>query len=190
MNKHDTITLTIDRSILEHPQALHVRRMRTTIFLYLALLARLPAGADTIEVSVRTLSETLGLHEGTVRSWLGHLKRAGYIGLRRLNGSVVVRFPASVGQPKHEDPAPAQPPDDDNYFNVGRVQRTLGESVDPDGLAAALSRASPHTIQRALAGALAPAAAEIRRSRTALFLFLLKRYGSHEDNSRPGSRAA
>ena len=190
MTNHDAITLTLDRGLIEHPQALHLKRMRTTIFLYLALLARLPAGADTIEVSVRTLSETLGLHEGTVRSWLEHLKRAGYIGLRRLNGSVLVRFPAPAIRPRPQRGAPAQPPDDENYFSVARVQRTLGESADPDGLAAALSQHSAHTIQRALAGALAPAASEIRRSRTALFLYLLKRYGPRENNSRPGSGTA
>ena len=37
---HDPITLTLDRRILEHPRAYHLRRMRGALWLYLDLLAR------------------------------------------------------------------------------------------------------------------------------------------------------
>jgi hypothetical protein len=190
MIQPDTITITLDRRLLEHPQALHLKRMRTTLFLYLALLRRLPAGAGTIEVRVATLADALGLKEGTVRSWLGHLKRGGYIDLKRLNGSVIARLPTPAS-PHLSTPVPDPLPAEADTFTVAAVQRSLGEASDPDALAAALAQHSPQLIQRALAGALAPAASEIRRSRTALFLYLLKRYGSHTtDHPRPGSGAA
>ena len=44
MSSPQTITLSLDRRILEHPRAYHLRRMRAGIWLYLDLLARLPAG--------------------------------------------------------------------------------------------------------------------------------------------------
>ena len=67
------ITIALDRRLLEHPQALHLRRMRAGIWLYLDLLARLPAGAGSIEVEPAAIGRDMGLPEGTVRSSLGHL---------------------------------------------------------------------------------------------------------------------
>src|SRR4029077_20516811 len=90
MSSPQPITLTLDRRILEHPRAYHLRRMRAGIWLYLDLLARLPAGAETIEVEPAAIGADIGLDEGTVRSWLGHLRKAGYVRAERLNGMVRV----------------------------------------------------------------------------------------------------
>ena len=46
----DHLTIIFPRRLLEHPRALHIHRMRAAVWLYLALLARLPAGSDTVEV--------------------------------------------------------------------------------------------------------------------------------------------
>src|SRR5690348_6163378 len=80
------ITLQLDRRILEHPRAHHLRRMRAGIWLYLDLLARLPAGTETFEVEPAAIGKDMGLPEGTIRSWLGHLQKAGYVDAVRLNG--------------------------------------------------------------------------------------------------------
>ena len=90
MTTQSPITITLNRRILEHPQAFHLRRMRAGIWLYLDLLARLPAGADSIEVEPAAIGREMGLPEGTVRSWLGHLRKAGYLDAQRLNGHVHV----------------------------------------------------------------------------------------------------
>src|SRR5262245_2768700 len=84
------ISLQLDRRILEHPRAYHLRRMRAGIWLYLDLLAKLPAGSDTFEVEPAVIGEKMGLSEGTIRSWLGHLRKAGYLDAKRLNGSVQI----------------------------------------------------------------------------------------------------
>src|SRR3990170_5563255 len=93
MSQPQSITLALDRRILEHPRAYHLRRMRAGIWLYLDLLARLPAGTGTIEVEPATIGRDMGLPEGTVRSWLGHLRKAGYLDAVRLNGTLRVSFP-------------------------------------------------------------------------------------------------
>src|SRR5262245_30471152 len=90
MSSPQSITLTLDRRILEHPRAYHLRRMRAGLWLYLNLLARLPAGAESIVVEPAAIGEAMGLPEATVRSWLGHLRKAGYVSAERLNGSVRV----------------------------------------------------------------------------------------------------
>ena len=169
------VTLTLDRRLLEHPQAFHLRRMRAGIWLYLDLLARLPAGAGSIEVEPAAIGREMGLPEGTVRSWLGHLRKAGYLEAQRLNGhmSVTIR---EVGPPASATPVPVRKIEPERLFNVARLEQALGELGEPEALQAALNLYSDRVIQRALARTMAVPPERIRRSRIALFLYLLKRH--------------
>ena len=170
MPSPQTITLTLDARLLRHPRAYHLRRMRAGIWLYLDLLARLPAGADTLEVAPKVIGEELGLPEATVRSWLGHLRKAGYVAAERLNGTVRVTVKKGF-----VPEAPATP--NERFFTVPKLQRMLKDKLNVEAFEAALKLYPDAVIRRALAGALAPPDERIHRSRTALFLYLLKRYG-------------
>src|SRR5689334_11325545 len=101
MSNPQPITLQLDRRILEHPRAYHLRRMRAGLWLYLDLLARLPAGAETFEVEPAAIGRDMGLPEGTVRSWLGHLRKSGYLEAVRLNGKTRVTLK------RHSPPEPS-----------------------------------------------------------------------------------
>lgn len=174
MTTQNPITLTLDRRILEHPQAFHLRRMRAGIWLYLDLLARLPADADSLEVEPAAIGRVMGLPEGTVRSWLGHLRKAGYLDAQRLNGHVHVTIrPVGTPPPPKERPKPLDP---SRLFTVARLQQALGERGDEEPLQAALDLYPDRVIQRALAGTMAVPPERIRRSRTALFIYLLKHH--------------
>ena len=172
MTTQSPITITLDRRLIEHPQAFHLRRMRAGIWLYLDLLARLPAGADSLEVEPAVIGREMGLSEGTVRSWLGHLRKGGYLDAQRLNGHVHVTM-RRVEAPPPASPRPAEPT---RLFTVARLQQALGERGDEEPLQAALNLYPDRVIQRALAGTMAVPAERIRRSRTALFIYLLKRH--------------
>lgn len=174
MSSPQPITLALDRRILEHPRAYHLRRMRAGLWLYLDLLARLPAGADTFEVEPAAIGRDMGLPDGTVRSWLGHLRKAGYLDTVRLNGKVrVVIKRAMVPEPLQEPATPHR------FFTVPKLQRALGERGNDEAFEEALRLHSDAVVKRALAGTLAVPETQIRRSRTALFLYLLKRH-AHE----------
>ena len=145
--------------------------MRSAIWLYLVLLARLPRGRDTIEVEPAAFAQAMGLPEGTIRSWLGHLRKGRYIEAKRLNGGIRVRVKRlATPTTRTEPPAPTR------FFTVAKLERALGEEGSRESLDAALAAHPDPVIQKALAGALAVPAAQIRRSRTALFLYLLKRH--------------
>ena len=166
------LNLTLDRRLLEHPRGVHLRRMRQGLWLYLDLLARLPAGAETIEVEPKAVGEEMGLDEGTVRSWLGHLRKAGYVNADRLNGTVRVTIKKGF--------VPDQPiTPKERFFTVAKLQRMLKDKLNTEAFEAALKLYPDPVIRRALAGAMAPPEEQIRRSRTALFLYLLKRH-AHE----------
>ena len=172
MSNPQPITLQLDRRILEHPRAYHLRRMRAGLWLYLDLLARLPAGTDTFEVEPAAIGRDMGLPEGTVRSWLGHLRKSGYIEAVRLNGKSRVTI-KRASPPEPSAVATAQPT---RFFTVSKIQRALGEPGNDEALQAALSLYPDAVIKRALAGTLAVPETQIRRSRTALFIYLLKRH--------------
>lgn len=176
MSSIEPITLTLDRRILEHPRAYHLRRMRAGLWLYLDLLARLPAGAETLEVEPAAVGRDMGLPEGTVRSWLGHLRKGGYLDAQRLNGTVRVTL-------KHVPEAPASVPEvapaPRRFFTVRKLQDALGERGDDEALEAALRLHPDAALKRALAATLAVPETQIRRSRLALFLYLLKHH-AHE----------
>jgi hypothetical protein len=176
MSSPQPITLTLDRRILEHPRAYHLRRMRAGLWLYLDLLARLPAGAETFEVEPAAIGREMGLPEGTIRSWLGHLRKASYLEAVRLNGKVRVTL-KHVPEPMAATSEPAAPT---RFFTVRKLQDALGERGNDEALEAALEANLDAAIQRALAATLAVPETRIRRSRTALFLYLLKRH-SHEE---------
>jgi hypothetical protein len=166
------ITLTLDRRILEHPRAYHLRRMRAGLWLYLDLLARLPAGAETFEVEPAAIGRDMGLPEGTIRSWLGHLRKAGYLDAVRLNGKVRV----SIKRVESPETSPAAMTAPTRFFTVPKLQRALGEPGNEEALQAALSLHPDAVVKRALAGTLAVPETQIRRSRLALFIYLLKRH--------------
>ena len=108
MSTSHPITLTLDRRLLRHPRAYHLRRMRLGIWLYLDLLARLPAGAETLEIDPAAIGAEMGLPEATIRSWLGHLRQARYVDAHRLNGHVrvtirTVHLPTAPVHPRRRD---------------------------------------------------------------------------------------
>src|ERR1051326_9563200 len=88
MPSASTFHLTLDRHLLRHPRAYHLRRMRMGLWLYLDLLARLPAGADTLEVEPAVVAGELGVEEGFVRSWLRPPQKSRYLDTERLNSSI------------------------------------------------------------------------------------------------------
>ena len=172
MSSLEPITLTLDRRLLEHPRAYHLRRMRQGLWLYLDLLARLKAGTGSIEVEPAAVGREMGLPEGTVRSWLGHLRKAGYVQVERLNGKIRVTVKKGFVPETLE---PVKP----RFFTVAKLQRALGDHQSPETLEAVLKLYPDEDIRTALAGALAVPDERIRRSRTALFLYLLKQH-AHE----------
>jgi hypothetical protein len=179
LSSSQPITLTIDRRLLEHPRALHLRRVRAGVWLYLVLLSKLPAGKDTLDIEPEAVGRSMGLSEGTVRSWLGHLRKSGYLEAEHLNGVTRVRLKAvatlTEERPRGSDQLP-------RFFTPEKLEDALGEQGHRLALEAAMRLHADRAIRQALAGALAVPATKIRRSRTALFLYLLKHDTHAQDN--------
>ncbi len=166
---HNSITITLHRRLLEHPRAYHLRRMRLGLWLYLDLLARLSGRAGSLDLEPAAVGRDMGLSEGTIRSWLGHLRKSGYIRSQRQEGTIRVildgkKIPAAKGSAARRSYTPAI------------LAGALGERGSEMALEAALHLYSDRAIERALGEATAVPQSQIRHSRTALFLYLLKQY--------------
>ena len=167
MPRAETITLAFDRRLLEHPRAYHLRRMRVGIWLYLDLLARLSSQAGTLVVDPAVVGRDMGLSEGTVRSWLGHLRKGGYVKTQRQDGAFRVTLDG------RKIPSAERPPAI-KHHTVDSLAAALGESGSELALEAALGLHALRAINQALKTAMSVPQSKIRASRTALFLYLLK----------------
>jgi hypothetical protein len=96
--------------------------------------------------------------------------------MTRLNGSIRVRLKRQPRERARE--LPLQP---SRVFTVAKLARALGERGEDQSLEQALADHSDDAIRKALARTLAVPSEKIRRSRTALFLYLLK-HNAHEED--------
>lgn len=177
----DRITLSLSRTLLFHSRAFHVRRMHSALWIYLAILALLPPKEDVIEFRVVDLATAMGLPEGTIRSWLGHLRKHRYLAVRSVDDRTRARVRRRIRVDSPKEPEP------ERLFTVPKLEKALGETGQRKLLTEVLASFSDPDLQRALAQALAVPSTEIRRSRTALFLYLLKRHAQDNapDDPRP-----
>lgn len=176
MTRRPTITFALDRVLLEHPRALHIKRMRSAIWLYLVLAARLPAGQDTLEIDCGLLAASMGLPATTVTTWLGHLKKGRYLAIvGRNHGLFTVRIKRVQVDPQAVKKTITK-------FTVAGLERELGETGYRERLADALANHPPPVIAHALDRATDVPRSKIRRSRTALFLYLLTHDQTNQTN--------
>ena len=178
MTNRRPVTLQVDRRLLEHPRAYHCRRMRSALWLYLLVLTRVPQGSDAVELEPTLVAHDMGLPEGTIRSWLGHLRRLKYVRLERLNGGVRVSV-TRLGLPI--PPAAPAP----RFFTRAKIERALSETGNGALIDETVTKFTDPAIRRALAGALAVPSERIRKSRTALFLYLLNHNDPSPTNNDP-----
>lgn len=178
MTKPDLVTITIERRILEHPDAVHLNRIRSAIWLYLILLARVEGENRSLVVDPSQIARSMGLKEGTIRSWIGHLRKGRYLDTHRTNGALQIQL-------RRFQPVPAQPTSNStgtHELAAKRIARVLGEETDLDALEEIAKRYPAPAIRKALAATLAVPSERIRRSRTALFLYLIKRHEQTNTN--------
>jgi hypothetical protein len=143
--------------------------MHAALWLYLAILAVVPPDTDVLEVKLQDLATATGLREGTIRSWLGHLRKYRYLAIRSVNGMVRIRVKRHIRSTPPKEPPPKR------LFTVPKLERALGETGCRKLLEDALASYPDPVMKRALTKTMAVPVEEIRRSRTALFLYLLRR---------------
>lgn len=171
---HESVLLR--RGLVADASAKHLRRMKQSVWLYLYLLlaANRERGRRLLD-PVRVATE-MGISEATARSWLGHLRQAGYVTIRREGEhlEVTVTRWRTVERSGQEAPIPASSgPAGVDRRSVEALARALGADPDDPFLAQAVRETDPKLLEQVLEATLRVPAIKIKKSRVALFRYLL-----------------
>jgi hypothetical protein len=170
-------TAPIRRGLVADPKATHYRRMRQAVWLYLYLLLAANPETGRRLLALPLVARDMGLSEGTIRSWLGHLRKAGYVRVERVAGNTRVTI-HRWRAPKVVQEAPVTPRRasrrPEPRITADRLAERLGASPSDPFFAEIVSTAPPGVLRETLEEVLAVPVARIRKSRAALFRYLIR----------------
>ncbi|MCL4704889.1 hypothetical protein KJ068_06995 [bacterium] len=194
------------QGLIADPKAKHYQRMKQAVWLYLYFIAfsNLKTGKLTAQLS--DIAHDMGLPEETLRSWLGHLRKWHYVMAEKQGDEVLFKI-TKWKNIATELEATVSPQQEKLKKNTGRriepIQTASGEERkvhDVSGLAHEIASAleepdnqpyfeelcrrySDHIIQKSLEEARAVPTEKIKKSRGALFAYLVKKYAREEQSS-------
>ena len=175
---HIRDTALIRRGLVADPKAKHYRRMRQALWLYLFLLLAAQPRSGRRLLDPKAVAQAMGLKEATIRSWLGHLRRYGYLTSEREGRLVWIQLAKWRPNSRNRDSEPQSP--DPGPAGVGspleaiELARALGEPSDSKTIDDLLVTYSPDVLKAALNKVQKVPESQIRKSRLALFRYFLR----------------
>lgn len=167
---------TVRTGLVADPGARHLRAMKQAVWLYLFLLAAVGAGGERL-VNPTDVAVAMGLSEATVRTWLGQLRKAGYLVLAREGRYVWVKITGwKRGLDSETAPQSAQPAKASisEPTPAKALALRLGEPQEESLVQSLVTEFGQVAIEALLEKVLAVPAERIRKSRAALLAYLLK----------------
>jgi DNA-binding transcriptional ArsR family regulator len=170
-------SILMRRGLVVDSEARHYRAMRQSVWLYLYLLLAVNPTTGARLLSPALIAEQMGLNEDTIRSWLGRLRRAGYLSVERQGDYLRVemkrwRTPARPVEPEAID-EPQQKTR--SGMSPELLAKRLGEEPGDPFWERAVMTWDDATIRRVLEEVERVPAERIRKSRAALFRYLITR---------------
>jgi DNA-binding transcriptional ArsR family regulator len=174
-------TAPVRRGLVVDPEAKHIHAMKQAVWLYLYLVTAANPRTGVRIVDPAAVAEQMGLADATVRSWLGHLRKAGYVRVEREGRHLRVTLrrwrPIGVKSTRQSRRAAtaglkssgkAQAPLDGKTL----AKRLGGDPLDPFWERTAAS-VDPEALTQIVEKVLAIPPERIRKSREALFRYLI-----------------
>lgn len=183
------------RSLILNPDALHYRRIKIALWLYLNLVFRVNPETGKHLFDPQEAANETGIREETLRSWLGHLRRGGYVACQKQGREIVVKIsgvktPRELTGERKDLDRIRSTTSKEIPNHVGR-QNALAHEIaetfcDTKNLAAyqVLCENYPlEIIHRAFGVVKNVPQKKIKKSRGALFTYLVKQYAQEKTNS-------
>jgi len=194
------------QGLIADPKAKHYCRMKQAVWLYLYFIAFSNLKTGKLTGRLSDIARDMGLPEESLCSWLGHLRKWHYVMAEKQGDEVVFKITKWKNIATELETA-VSPQKEKLKKNTGRriepIQTASGEErkvYDISGLAheIALALEEPdnqlyfeelcrrypaHIIQRSLEEARAVPAEKIKKSRGALFAYLVKKHAREEQSS-------
>lgn len=169
-------TAIVRRGLVVDDKATHFRRIRQAIWLYVYLLLAANPRTGKRLLDLAGVARDMGLQEGTIRSWLGHLRKRGYVRVERVAGHL--RVTIHRWRPSVVRPAPAEPTTSPRHarprLTAGHLASRLGADKDDPFFADIVATAPAGVLRETMEEVLAVPADRIRKSRAALFRYLIR----------------
>jgi len=190
------------QGLVADSEAKHYRRMKQAVWLYLYLIAFANLRTGKLMSNIADIAQDMGLGEETVRSWLGHLRRRHYVIVERQGDELLFKIskwkniitnvdsslPQNKSKKKSDLPRTATHSGTKGELGICVPSKLADEIVDqlqePSNRARfeEICRAYPlNVIEQALKEAKAVHPERIKKSRGALFVYLVKKYAQQEE---------
>jgi len=191
------------QGLVADPEAKHYRRIKQAVWLYLYLIAFANLRTGKLMCNIADIAQDMGLGEETIRSWLGHLRRRHYVIVERQGDdllfkiskwkNIITEVDSSLPQikPKKKSYVPRTPTHNDskgklNFHNRSELADEIVDQLQEPGNRARfeeICRVYPlDVIEQALKEAKAVQPERIKKSRGALFVYLVKKYAQQEES--------
>ncbi len=160
------------------------QRMRQTIWLYLYLVLQLNPKTGRLATKVSTISQDMGIKQETIRSWLGHLRRKGYVSVKRDGDYWLITVTGLKPIPESYQAKALKPDEVVNVEKQRLAQRIAKEFEDEGNLGYyedLCERYPEHLINRAFSEVKKVPQVKIKKSRGALFTYLVKKYANKKE---------
>ncbi len=187
----------LQRGLVADREAKHFRAMKQSVWLYLYLLLAVNRETGSRLLSPDAVAREMGLREENIRSWLGHLRRQGYVRVEREGAHFLVTVKKwrqeSVKEPLHSPRPPKKALEDASNTSsqlksrrdVNELARRLGADPTDGFLTEAAKEVDRATLEEVLATVDRVPEERIRKSRLALFRYLLEKRLSDHSKSHP-----
>jgi hypothetical protein len=177
-------------------EAKHYHRLKSAVWLYLFILSSVHPKSGKLVLTLSDIATQAGIKEETVSSWLGHLRKWNYVSVIRQDKSLLLSVTGwkTETETLEESTLPSK-----NITNKGRKKPSKKAAIEkdfpsePDKLAKKISEElrSPQgliyferlckiyprsIILKAFEKAMSIPENKIRKSRAALFAYLVKKY--------------
>ena len=163
---------TLHQGLVVDPKATHVKRMRQAIWLYLYLLLAVNPSTGKRIFAPSGIAGEMGLKEETVRSWLGHLRRQGYVAVERQGDLVAVTV---TKWPKRKPQAASESVNRKSSVTPEALAKALGCDPSDPFLKEVVMGEDLTRVQEVLVQVTRVPEDRIKKSRLALFRYLLRK---------------
>lgn len=196
------------QGLIADPKAKHYYCMQQAVWLYLYFIAFSNVRTGKLTARLSEIAHDMGLPEETLRSWLGHLRKWHYVMAEKQGDEIVFKITKWKNIATELEATPI-PPRENIKKKAGRricpiktdseeehqvhdvtslayeIASALEEPTNQPYFEEMCRRYPDHIIQRSLVEAQAFPAEKIKKSRGALFAYLVKKY-AHEKQSSAG----
>lgn len=178
------------QGLVADPQAKHYHRMNSSIWLFLYLLTTVNHKTGRLTTSIETIATQMGVKANTVDSWLGILKSKDYVELVKNNGQTMIQIARwrkvaplyllkSVPETLSKKPTKTerrQPFVSEFEKEANEVASQLDDTDNAAAYIHLFNKYPRDIIDKALKAVKSLPDEKIKKSRGALFTFLVKKY--------------